>query len=316
MAIYHLSAQALSRSSGDSAVAAAAYRAGESLPDERTGERHDYARRSGVEAAEIVAPDGAPAWARDRAALWNAAEAAERRKNSQVAREVRVAIPAELDRRSRMALVREFAREQFAGRGMVADIAWHGFDGENPHAHILLTMRRLDGSGFARTKERSWNSKDALRGWREAWGRDANRALERAGSAERIDHRTLKAQREDALDRGDHAAAAELDREPTIHVGKAAAHLEARGVRTERGERHLELDGRNRERRGARERSQLIDRLRRQLRQIGQWRERLRELDGRLRAIGERLRPRLRRPDPVERNGPVRRPRPGRGPSR
>ena len=321
MAIYHLSAQALSRSSGASAVAAAAYRSGESLSDERTGERHDYERRSGVEGAEIVAPDDAPRWALDRQQLWNAAEAAERRKNSQVAREVRVAIPAELDDRSRKELVRKFAKEQFADRGMVADVAYHDFAGENPHAHILLTMRRLDGAGFAKTKERSWNAKETLQGWRKAWERDANRVLERCGSVERIDCRTLKAQRSEALECGDPEAAERLDREPTIHLGKAAAHMGVRGIETERLERAERIEDRNRERRRAREASKLIDQLRAQLRQIRQWARRLRAVERKLRAARERLRPHLRLSAPAKARAPrqsrtARRPAKWRWPSR
>ena len=319
MAIYHLSAQALSRSRGASAVAAAAYRSGSDLLDERTGERHDYSRRRGVDAAEIVAPEGAPGWALGRATLWNAAEGAERRKNSQVAREVRVAIPSELGRGESRDLVREFAREQFAARGMVADIAWHGAGGENPHAHILLTMRRIEGEGFSKRKEREWNSKGALRGWRQAWERAANRALERSGSAERIDCRTLQAQREEALERGDLEAAGDLDREPTMHMGRAATHMEAKGIETERGTRHLEIDGRNRERREAREQSRFLERLRQQLRQIREWARRLQALERRLWRQARRLGPHRRpsaAPGRGRRRGPRRERERRRGPGR
>ena len=125
MAIYHMHAEVISRARGGSAVAAAAYRSGEKLVDERTGEAHDYSRRDGVDGAEIVAPEGAPEWARDRERLWNEAEAAEKRKDSQVAREVRVALPRELDPEQRHGLVREFAKAEFAERGMVADVSYH-----------------------------------------------------------------------------------------------------------------------------------------------------------------------------------------------
>lgn len=239
MAIYHLSAQALSRSSGASAVAAAAYRAGDALTDERTGERHNYSRRTGVDAAEIIAPDQAPDWVQDRAKLWNAAEAAERRRDSQVAREVRVALPAELEAQERRDLVREFCRQEFADRGMVADVAYHDSAGENPHAHILLTMRRIEGEGFGK-KERAWNAKDQLEAWREGWSDHANGALARAGQSERIDHRTLEEQRKNALERGDLEAADRLNREPQIHLGKAA-YMEAKGIETDRGSRSLEI---------------------------------------------------------------------------
>ncbi len=189
----------------------------------------------------------APAWVQDRAALWNAVEAAETRKNSQVAREIRVALPAELDHGQRVELVREFCQREFVARGMVADIALHapGREGDdrNHHAHILLTTREIGPEGFG-AKNRDWNAVEMLEGWREAWARDSNRALERCGHEERIDHRTLEAQRIEAMerataahDRGDEAEAlrqtvraVELDR------GAAAATV-CRGVADE-GTRH------------------------------------------------------------------------------
>src|SRR5690606_25860243 len=142
---------------------------------------------------EIMAPDHAPEWANDRAQLWNAVEKVERRKDAQLCREVLVALPAELDDAERLELVRGFAREQFVERGMVADIAWHEPDREgdqrNYHAHILLTMRDIGADGFGQ-KNRDWNRRELLQEWREQWQEHANRALERAGRTERIDHRS------------------------------------------------------------------------------------------------------------------------------
>ena len=111
MAIFHLSVKTVSRSAGRSATAAAAYRAGVEITDERTGEIHDYTRKGGVESAELVLPAGAPEWAADRAALWNAAEQAEKRKNSTVAREFEIALPEELSPAERQRLARDLARE-------------------------------------------------------------------------------------------------------------------------------------------------------------------------------------------------------------
>ena len=148
----------ISRSQGRSATAAIAYRAAERIEDHRTGLTFDYAGRSGVDHTEILAPDHAPDWAYDRSELWNQVERAETRKNSQVAREVRVALPAELTHAQRVELVRDFAQEQFVDRGMIADIALHapGRDGDdrNHHAHILLTTREIGAEGFT-TKNRS-----------------------------------------------------------------------------------------------------------------------------------------------------------------
>ena len=259
MAIYHLRATMISRSQGRSATAAAAYRVAERIEDRRTGLTFDYAARGGVDHTEILAPDHAPDWVRDRSELWNRVEEAETRKNSQVAREVRVALPAELTHAQRLELVREFVRSQFVDRGMVADIALHApgriGDERNHHAHILLTTREVDAEGSVSdggsvprggftTKNRDWNKVEVLEGWREAWARDSNAALERAGIEDRVDHRTLIAQRDEALElasaareRGDEGAelhetvrAMSLDRPPLPQLSLGAWQLKERGI--------------------------------------------------------------------------------------
>ena len=253
MAIYHLRATMISRSQGRSATAAAAYRVAERIEDRRTGLTFDYAARGGVDHTEILAPDHAPDWVRDRSELWNRVEESETRKNSQVAREVRVALPDELTHAQRVALVRDYAQAQFVDRGMVADIALHApgrvGDERNHHAHILLTTREIDaegsvpGGGFT-TKNRDWNKVEVLEGWREAWARDSNTALERAGIEDRVDHRTLVAQRDEALElasaareRGDEGAelhqtvrAMSLDRPPLPQLSPGAWQMKERGI--------------------------------------------------------------------------------------
>ena len=247
MAIYHLRATMISRSQGRSATAASAYRVAERIEDRRTGLTFDYAARGGVDHTEILAPDHAPDWVRDRSELWNRVEESETRKNSQVAREVRVALPDELTHAQRVTLVRDYAQAQFVDRGMVADIAIHapGREGDerNHHAHILLTTREVDAEGFT-TKNRDWNKVEVLEGWREAWARDSNAALERAGIEDRVDHRTLVAQREEALElasaareRGDEGAelhetvrAMSLDRPPLPQLSLGAWQLKERGI--------------------------------------------------------------------------------------
>ena len=226
MAIFHLSVKIHGRSAGMSAVAGAAYRAGQALEDERTGESHDYTRRGAVDHTEILAPDDAPSWTQDRGRLWNEVEAAETRKNSQVAREVVVALPKELAAEDQRELVRGFVGEQCVARGMVADVAYHDIGSGNPHAHVLLTTRRIGPDGFA-GKARSWNDRGMVEDWRREWAAHANRALSRASWPERIDHRSLVSQRQDALHRGDRAAAVELDRKPGVHLGRAR-HQEIR----------------------------------------------------------------------------------------
>jgi len=216
MAIYHLSMKTVGRSAGRSAPAAAAYRHAECLTDERTGLVHDYTRKQGVETSLLLLPKGAPDWASERAQLWNAAEQAETRKNSTVAREIVVALPAELSARERLDLVRELGQALVERHGVAVDIAIHAphrqGDQRNHHAHLLLTTRRLEAAGLtAKTRELDNQRSGEVEHWRATWARLANRALERAGHRERIDHRSLAEQG--------------IDREPTQHQGPYATQL-------------------------------------------------------------------------------------------
>lgn len=217
MAIYHFSAQVISRSAGRSSTAAAAYRAGEVVLDERTGETHDYTRKRGVIRTEIIAPHGSPSWVFDRSQLWSRVELGEKRKDSQVCREIEISIPHELTILQGQLLMIGFLKSLFVSQGMVADVAFHrpGSKGDNRnfHAHVMLTMRKVDGEGFGQ-KERSWNSDALLLHWREQWAIHANRALEQAGHDARIDHRSHK-------DRG-------IEEVPTSHYGPAVSGLLAR----------------------------------------------------------------------------------------
>jgi ATP-dependent exoDNAse (exonuclease V) alpha subunit len=242
MAIYHLRLKVISRALGRaprpggatrrSAIAAAAYRSGERLYDDSQGRWFDFDKPDVVH-TEILAPAGAPGWVFDRQTLWNVVERAEKRVDAQLAREIEITLPRELDRAGQIDLVRRFVRSHFVQQGMVADIGIHcpdAADGKaQPHAHVMLSLRRLDPetpTGFAATKERDWNEREdiarlvaearkgfnnaptpenkealeqaeALRNvniWRREWAAHANAALADAGSAARIDHRTLEAQ--------------------------------------------------------------------------------------------------------------------------
>lgn len=221
MAIYHLSVKTISRSSGRSATAAAAYRAGVSITDARTGLVHDYRRKGGVVSATLVLPLDAPAWAYDRAAMWNAAEQAETRKNSTVGREFEVALPEELTAADRARLAHDFAHELVARHGCAVDVAIHapgrGGDNRNHHAHILLTTRRLRPDGFAektRELDDQKTGKQLVAHWRERFASLQNERLREAGIDARVDHRTLKAQG--------------IHREPMPHLGPAATGFERR----------------------------------------------------------------------------------------
>lgn len=263
LAIYHFSAQVLGRRPkvqkdgsvrpGSSAVAAAAYRSGERLQaagrgegDERVQPRvHDYSKRSGVSHSEVMAPPGSAPWLESREVLWNTVEAMEVRKDAQLAREFNMALPYELSHDQRVDLVRGFVEQQFVRLGMVADIALHdpdpdkGMSEKNFHAHVMLTLRKATRDGLHPVKTREWNSPDMLKAWRAAWSLSCNEALERAGKRTRVDHRTLEAQRTEAQQRGDHIAAAALNRAPEVHQGPKARQAERRGFEVRSGRREV-----------------------------------------------------------------------------
>jgi Ti-type conjugative transfer relaxase TraA len=231
MAIYHLAMKPISRSGGRSAVASAAYRACQKLTNERDGLTHDFTRKGGLEHAEIVIPKGSDSdWARDRSTLWNMAEAAEKRKDARVAREIEIALPHELTAEQRVALTREFAQGLADKYGVAVDFAIHSPDAKmdvrNTHAHIMLTTRAVERDGLgAKTDLEVENKKlialglptshDQLRDIRLDWEERANRHLALAGHDIRIDHRSHR-------DCG-------LEIEPTQHIGVHASQMERRG---------------------------------------------------------------------------------------
>ena len=220
MAVYHCQIKLIKRSAGRSVTAAAAYRSGTRIKDKRTGEVHNYTRRQGIDYTAILIPEQAPTWMLQRDVLWNAVEIAERRKNSQLARYVEVALPREFNLEQQIALITGFAQQQFVDQGMVADITIHNTGTENPCAHILLTMRDITKAGFGQ-KNRQWNNRKLVVQWREGWAIAVNQMLEAEGFSQRVDHRSLK-------DRG-------IDRLPGCHLGAAAAAMERRGQLSERG---------------------------------------------------------------------------------
>lgn len=197
MAIYHLSVKMIGRSlkggGVGSSVAASAYRAGQKIKDNNTGIIHDYTKKSGTDHAEIMAPKFAPEWMANRSELWARSDKLEKRKDAQLAREVEVALPVELDLTQRLELVRNFVQRNFVNLGMVADIALHKMDSHNPHCHILLTTRSIDGNGFGK-KNREWNDKKLVMAWRENWEKSVNRALEAAGVDAKVSCKSLVAQ--------------------------------------------------------------------------------------------------------------------------
>ena len=256
MAIYHCSIKIISRGKGKSAVAAAAYRAGEKITNDFDGETHDYTRKGGVVHTEILLPDHAPADFSDRAVLWNAVEKIEKAKNAQLARKIELALPAELTREQIISLVREYVKKHFVAAGMCADICVHDTGGGNPHAHVMLTMRPFEESGEWGAKQKKeyildgdgnkiydrkkrqykcksvpatdWNDQTKAEEWRAAWAQICNQHLAQNGHAERIDHRSYERQG--------------IDQIPTVHLGVAASAMEKRGIRTERGDLNREIE--------------------------------------------------------------------------
>ena len=238
MAIFHFSAKVIGRSSGRSAVAAAAYRAGERLHDERIDRTHDFTNKAGVLHSEVMLPKGAPKAFADRATLWNAVEAAEKRKDAQLAREGEFALPRELSKKDNVKLAREFVKAEFVEKGMIADLNVHwdiGEDGKaKPHAHVMLTMREIgrevtkDGFG---AKVREWNKIALIEQWRERWADHVNRALAERDIDARIDHRSLEAQG--------------IALEPQDKIGPAASRIGGRGLEGERIEEHRAIAQRN-----------------------------------------------------------------------
>ena len=235
MASYHLSVKTIKRSAGRSATAAAAYRVGERIECQREGRVHDYTRKQGIEETFILTPKDAPDWATDRSKLWNEVEASETRRNSVTAREWELALPSEISAEDRSQITRDFAQELVSRYGVAVDVAIHAphreGDQRNHHAHVLTSTRKLEPEGFT-AKTRVLDSAKTggveIEQMRSLWAELQNRALERAGEVERVDHRSLEKQRETALDRGDKLSAEELDRDPELKLGPAANSMERR----------------------------------------------------------------------------------------
>ena len=274
IAIYHWNIGIVSRGKGKSAVAAAAYRSGEKLTNEWDGMTHDYTRKGGVVHTEIMLPPHAPPSFSDRSTLWNSVELYEKAGNAQLAREIDAALPIELSREEQIRLVREYCSSQFVSKGMCVDFAIHDTDSGNPHCHIMLTMRPLNerGAWAAKSKKEydldengerirlpsgrykthkvdltGWNDKGNALLWRKAWADISNSYLERAGSTERIDHRSN-------AERG-------IDEIPTVHMGVAACQMEKKGIATEKGELN----------RAIRKSNRLIKEIRAQIGNLKEW---------------------------------------------
>ena len=326
LAIYHCSIKIFSRGKGQSAVAAVAYRAAEKIQNNYDGKIHDFTKKGGVVYTEIMLPDHAPAEYADRTILWNAVEKVEKAKNSQLAREIELALPVELTLEQNKVLVRDYVNQHFVSVGMCADFALHDKKDGNPHAHIMLTMRPINMDGTWGDKQRKeytldkhgekiydpkkrqykcksipttdWNDQTKAEVWREAWANAVNAALEKQNLEVRVDHRSYERQG--------------IEQIPTIHLGAAAHQMEQKGIVTDRGNRNREIGFINRQIEKLKEQiHKLKDWLKRelltptpdaekvptaeeQIKEIlsgqGEIQERMKEIDGRINVLDEHLR--------------------------
>ena len=254
MALFHMSVTQTKRSAGQSAIASAAYRAGERLYSEYYGEYSDYTRKGGVICSDILLPSHAPPEYADRQTLWNAVEKAERGKNAQLAYSFDIALQNEFSLEENIALARQFLLEQFVSRGMVVDFAVHQPDKEdggilNPHFHVLCPIRPIEQNGkwglkqhrvyeldedgnrirdqngeyvFSAVSTTDWGSPETLEHWRQTWAELCNAKFAEKGLDVRIDHRSYERQGVDLL--------------PTVHEGATVRAMEKKGIRTEKGE--------------------------------------------------------------------------------
>lgn len=254
MACYHFTLKPVSRGTGASAVAKAAYHSGERLSDSYYGNVHDYTKKAGIVYKEIFLPPHAPERLKDRETLWNEVEQVEKNKRAQLANNFEIALMNEFTVEENIMLAKLFVQEQFVARGMIADVAIHDpprKPGEepNPHIHVMCPMRPLNEDGTwgikqkkeivldengqpvigqnGKPKERAysvsgWNSKETLQEYRKAWTDRVNDFAELKGLSVRVDHRTLKEQG--------------IDRLPTVHEGPEVRAMEKKGIRTTIGD--------------------------------------------------------------------------------
>ena len=254
IALYHFHVTQIKRSAGQSAIASAAYRSGEKLHSEYYGEDSDYTKKGGVICSEILLPPHAPSSFSDRETLWNEVEKAERGKKAQLAYSFDIALQNEFSMQENIELARQFLLEQFVSRGMVVDFAVHSPDKEdggisNPHFHVMCPIRPLDEHGRWGNKQRreylldengerirdeagnyafnavpttDWGSPDTLEHWRHAWADLCNQKFAEKELDCRIDHRSYERQGIDQL--------------PTVHEGVTVRAMEAKGIRTDKGD--------------------------------------------------------------------------------
>jgi hypothetical protein len=228
----------IGRSKSKSVVGASAYISRTKLKDAESGKTYDY--RKGHTApllTKIYTPDNVPDWTHNREELWNKVQQRENRKNSQFARSIQINLPHELSIDEMTSVLEDFVAQNFTTYGMVAEVALHapdeGSDTRNFHAHILLTLRRLDADGFTGNKVREWNEKDLFNDWRKDLALICSKSLEAKGhyyTANRwkFGYLTLEGQRKEAIKRGDFDYADACKKLPSVHKGRGNKNVEQR----------------------------------------------------------------------------------------
>jgi len=262
----HAHVKSISRSAGRSSVAAAAYRAGEKLEDQRTGLTHDYTQKKGVQQSEINVPKNAPEWAMDieREAFWNYVEAKENRKNSMTARELEISFPSEFNHEQRIEAGRQVAGELIKRYDCAVDISWHApdkkGDDRNHHAHIMFTTRGLDAStkdGWSKSKSRQLSS-DTITVDGKKTTRSAQEVSQlREAIARTMNHIAIR----DKLDVRTEYLSFEkrgIDRDPTQKMGQYATKIEREGKESDRGNINREIQTTNDERQKTKETAKII----------------------------------------------------------
>jgi len=223
----------ISRGEGQSSVNSAAYRHRKVFFDNRTGEvcGRKTAHKKDLAFAQIFAPEHTPPdLIVDSETLWNAVEASEKRKDARLAKEFKIALPAELTPEQNIELTAAFVLEHFTKQGIIADVVIHDINGHNPHIHIMGTTREILSTGFGK-KVREWDRPETLDSWRKGWQNICNGFLELYGHDERVDHRSIRVQYEEALEQATVATtneekaiwlakAIETNRDPILHISR------------------------------------------------------------------------------------------------
>ena len=223
-------------------MAKAAYNSRSRLEDTRTDNIYNYSRKQDLGFSEIIVPNYAPDWTRNRQQLWAKTELANKRRDARTAKEILVALPRELDVNEQLSLVRKFVANNLTSLGVIADVNAHELDPSilpidereswNPHCHILISTQHLVDGEFGQ-KITSLNDRSFVIDLRKSWADLVNERLEAIGSSKRVDHRSNRA-------RG-------IDRLPQIHLGHRVWSLKKKGIATDRGDRYEEIEERNRE---------------------------------------------------------------------